>query len=75
MSLWLQNLTVFATVLACVGFVSRQAYLSLSGRKSRLGQCCSNGCSSKQPDQTGTNQEKPQRIIFMPSEMLTRRRK
>jgi hypothetical protein len=72
MSLLVQNLFIILLVGACLAFVSRQAYLSLAGRKSRLGQCCSKGCSSPAPQQ---NQPQTKRVVFMPVEMLTRRRK
>jgi quinolinate synthase len=69
MSLWLQNLLVVLAVAACVTFVARQAWLSLAGKKSKLGSCCASGCAACAP----ARQAPAERIIFLPAEMLGRR--
>jgi hypothetical protein len=71
MHLWLQNLIVFTAVLSCLAFVGRQAFQSLRGRKSKMGNCCSKGCTPATPS-AGSPAE---RIVFMPVEMLSRRKK
>ena len=71
MQLWLQNLIVFTAVLGCLAFVGRQAFQSLRGRKSRMGNCCSKGCSPASP----SSAKPAERIVFMPVEMLSRRKK
>ena len=39
MPLWSQHLLVLLAVLASAGFIARQAFTALAGRKSRLGGC------------------------------------
>jgi hypothetical protein len=48
--------------------VAWQLFNTFRGRKSKLGQCCSKGCPTE-PVKPAT-----QRIYFVPSEMLGRRR-
>lgn len=68
MTLWLQNLIVLFAVAGCLGFVGRQAFQSLRGRKSKIGSCCAKGCSASAPP-AGKLAE---RIVFLPVEMLGR---
>ena len=70
MTLWLQNLLVLVAVCGCSGFVLWQSVQSLRGKKSKVGSCCAKGCSD-------TAKAKPpagQRIVFMPAELLARRK-
>jgi len=71
MSHFFQNLLVFLIVAGSLSFVVRQGFLSLRGRKSKLGGCGSCGsCGTK----TTTASTKPsERVVFLPVEMLTRR--
>ena len=73
MALWLQNLIVLLAVGGCLLFVGWQIVATLRGRKSRAGSCCAKGCAPNDPaaDQA---KSKPERIVFMPVEMLGRRR-
>lgn len=75
MAIWLQNLLVLALVLACAMFVVWQGVQSLRGKKSRVGSCCAKGCGSQstQPDSPAAK-PKAERIVFMPAEMLSRRK-
>src|SRR5436190_21575581 len=74
---WLQHLLVLLLVIGCCAFVARQALASLAGRKSKLGSCCAKGCSAGEtakPAAAASAAPKPERIVFMPIEMLSRRR-
>lgn len=71
MPLWLQNLLVFALVLACLSFVARQAWNVLSGKRSKLGSCCDKGCGT-QPATSA--KPKTEKIVFLPVEMLGRKK-
>jgi hypothetical protein len=77
MPLWLQNLVVLLVVAACLAWVTRQAWQSLRGRRSRLGSCCAKGCAPQQtPQDSGADKTvapAPQRVQFIPVEMLSRR--
>ena len=66
MNLWLQHLLVLTVVAGCLGVVARQGFRSLRGKKSRLGACCAKGCDLTAPPKPGT-----ERIVFLPSDMLT----
>lgn len=70
MSFWLQTLVVILAVAGCGVFLARQAYLSLAGKRSRLGSCCSKGCAANEPPKPGA----PERIQFLPAEMLGRKK-
>lgn len=69
MPLWLQHLLVITTVALCVGFTAYQAWQSLNGKQSKVGSCCAKGCSSQQAAQQGG-----QKIHFLPSNLLRKRR-
>jgi hypothetical protein len=62
-----QNLIVLALVAACGGWTVWQGVRALSGKKSRLGSCCSKGCSAQET--------KPQteKVHFLPADMLRKR--
>lgn len=68
MPLWLQHLVVLALVAACFAIAVYQGVRSLYGKQSRLGSCCAKGCASAQPAKGS------QKIHFLPSEMLRKRR-
>ena len=66
MPMWTQHLLVLAAVGGCLGFVGRQAYVALQGRKSRMGGCGScGGCATPTPTQSRTQ--------FIPLDALKRR--
>ncbi|MEO6437388.1 MAG: hypothetical protein ABIP55_16715 [Tepidisphaeraceae bacterium] len=62
--MWLQHLLVFILVAACVAVVARQFVRTFSGRKSKLGACCAKGCDAAAPKPS------PERVVFLPSDML-----
>ena len=69
MSFWLQTLLVLLAVAGCGIFLARQAWLSLAGKRSRLGSCCSRGCAAHQPAKSNS-----QSVQFLPVEMLGRKK-
>ena len=72
MPLWSQHLLVALAVMACIAFIARHAVLSLRGRKSRLNGCGT--CNSCGTNNAASGRAPPQRIAFLPAEMLGRRR-
>ncbi|MGD1278450.1 MAG: hypothetical protein ABR964_14660 [Tepidisphaeraceae bacterium] len=68
--MWLQYLLVVLAVTACAAYLLRQAWLILAGRRSRLGSCCAKGCGAQQAPQSASTQ----RIVFLPVEMLARKK-
>jgi hypothetical protein len=69
MHIWLQHLLALLLVLACATIVIWQIVQSLRGKKSRVGSCCSKGCASEAKAKPAK-----ERIVFMPVEMLGRRK-
>jgi len=70
MPIWLQNLLVVLAVLICAGFLFRQAWLTLAGKRSKLASCCAKGCGAHEPPKPGSGE----RIVFLPAEMLGRKK-
>ena len=70
MPLWLQHTLALLIVAGALLFVLRQLLSFLRGKRSRLGSCCAKGCT---PPDTATN--KPERVVFLPVEMLGRRKR
>jgi hypothetical protein len=70
MSLWLQNLLVFSAVAVCAGFLGRQAWLLLNGKRSKLGSCCAKGCGANEAPKPSSTE----RVQFLPAEMLGRKK-
>jgi hypothetical protein len=70
MSAFLQNLLVIAAVAGCGAFLGRQAWLTLAGKRSRFGSCCSKGCAANEPKAGGATQK----VQFLPAEMLGRKK-
>ena len=68
MPLWLQHTLALLIVAGALFVVLRQLVFFFRGRKSRLGSCCAKGCT---PPQNAS--DKPERVIFLPVEMLNRR--
>jgi hypothetical protein len=71
MNLWLQHLLVLLLVAACLAAVGWQVVRALAGRRSRLGQCCAKGC---EPKPAGPAAGATNRVVFLPVEMLRKRR-
>ena len=69
MTLWLQNIFVFAVVGACACAVFWQGARTLYGKKSKLGSCCSRGCAEEKPEKVET-----QKVHFVPVELLSKRK-
>jgi hypothetical protein len=73
MPMWLQHLLVLAAVAGAAAYVLRQAVATLRAGKGGFGSCCAKGCQSHaQPPQKPASTE---RVVFLPVESLTRRRK
>jgi hypothetical protein len=72
MAIWLQHLLVALIAIACVAFIARQAFKTLTLRRSKLGACCSKGCDAGA--KIASDQQKTERVQFMPVEMLSRKR-
>ncbi|HEY1921573.1 MAG TPA: hypothetical protein VGG44_02315 [Tepidisphaeraceae bacterium] len=70
MQIWIQNLLVAAAVLCCCGFLARQGWRTLAGKRSKLGSCCSTGCGAHEAKKPGSGE----RIVFLPAEMLGRKK-
>ena len=70
MPLWLQHTLVLTLVATCLAYALYQGLRTLFGKQSRLGNCCAKGCPTPpaQPNPTS------QRIVFLPSDMLRKRR-
>lgn len=73
MAIWLQNLLVFLLVAACGAAVVYQLVQGFRGKKSRIGQCCAKGCAAH--EQAAQQKPPENRIVFMPVEMLARKRR
>jgi hypothetical protein len=73
MPLWTQHLLVIVIVVGAFAFVAWHALRSLSGKSSRVGSCCTRGCSqSVEPKQRETSSR--ERVVFIPSDSLIKRR-
>jgi hypothetical protein len=69
----LQHIIVLTLVGLCLAWVGYQTFQSLRGKKSRVGSCCSKGCST--PTATmSAKQPTGERIAFIPADALRRRR-
>ena len=78
MPLWLQHLLVLMVVAGAAVYVVRQAVATLRAGKGGFGSCCAKGCQPAAQSQPRLNEspgKPPERIVFLPVESLTRRRK
>ena len=76
MPMWLQHLLVLLAVAVAGVFVVRQAIGTLRAGKGGFGSCCAKGCAAHLPQQSKDAPAKPaERIVFLPVESLSRRRK
>jgi len=73
MSVTLQNILVLSLVFACLAIVGMQTFTALKGRKSKLGSCCSKGCLNESSE-ASPDARKNERIVFLPVDMLGRKR-
>ncbi|MBC8108125.1 MAG: hypothetical protein H7Z14_16180 [Anaerolineae bacterium] len=74
MNIWLQHFLVAVVALACAAFIARQAFKTLTLRRSKLGACCSKGCDVGEKAATTTQLPTTERVQFLPVEMLSRKR-
>jgi hypothetical protein len=72
MPIWLQHLLVLAAVAGATIYIVRQAVATLRAGKGGFGSCCAKGCQSQQP---GHKTQSTDRVVFLPVESLSRRRK
>jgi hypothetical protein len=68
--LWLQHTLVLTLVGACLAYALWQGLRSLFGKRARVGNCCAKGC----PTTPAASVSHAQRIVFLPADMLRRRR-
>ena len=73
MPLWLQHLLVLLAVAGAAAYVVRQAVATLRAGKGGFGSCCAKGCGSQ--EKTKTTRPAAERVVFLPVDSLTRRRK
>jgi len=74
MPIWTQHLLIALAVLGCIAFLARSAFRALQGKKSSLAGCGScKGCAPTTPQ--STTKPATERIVFLPADMLVRRRK
>ena len=71
MPTWTQNLLVIILVGAAVAYLLFGLFKAFRGRGSSLGNCCAKGCNPTPP----ADRPKTERVVFMPVEMLVRRKK
>ena len=69
MPLWLQHIIALSLVGLCLGYAIWQGARTLFGKRSRLGSCCGKGCGTATNAPAAT-----EKIHFLPSEMLRKRR-
>jgi hypothetical protein len=72
MAPWIQISIVILAVGASGAFLVRQAWLTLAGKRSRLGSCCSKGCGANETEPK--TQGASDRVQFLPVEMLGRKK-
>jgi hypothetical protein len=63
---FLQNLIALLLVAACGGWAVWQGVKAFSGKKSRIGSCCSKGCSGQEKTPGAKTQ-------FLPADLLKKR--
>jgi hypothetical protein len=74
MSEWIQITIVVLAVGASGVFLARQAWLTLAGKRSRLGSCCAKGCGANEAPNARPGSGAAQRVQFLPVEMLGRKK-
>ena len=70
MPLWLQHTLVLSLVTACLAYALYQGLRTLFGKPARVGNCCAKGCPTTAAQSAATTQ----RIVFLPADMLRKRR-
>ncbi len=64
-----QNIIAISISLASVVYLGWGAFVTLTGKKSKLGSCCAKGCGGQPVDK----KTEPQ-VQFLPIDLLTRRK-
>lgn len=72
---WVQNIVVLLIVAASLYFIVSQLFRTFAGKKSRVGSCCAQGCPTKPTLRAHLTKPTPDRVVFIPVENLTLRRK
>jgi hypothetical protein len=75
MPMWVQHLLVLAAVAGAAVYVVRQAVATLRVGKGGFGSCCAKGCQPQFQSQSQSKTMPAERIVFLPVESLTARRK
>ena len=73
MPLWLQHLLVLAAVAGAAVFFVRQAVATFRAGKGGFGSCCAKGCQPK--PESHASEQPTEKIVFLPVDALTRRRR
>jgi hypothetical protein len=68
---WIQHLLVSLLVGGALAYLLFGLVKTLRGKKGAIGNCCAKGCGTEAP----AKRPEAERIVFMPSEMLGRRKK
>jgi hypothetical protein len=69
MMLWLQHLLALGIVALAASYVVYQAASAMRGKRSKLGSCCAKGCTPQT-----IKDPKSERIVFLPVELLKKRK-
>jgi hypothetical protein len=67
----IQNFAVLLIIGVCLAYIVYQSIQAFRGRKSKLGSCCSKGCSATTP--TADPSPKPAPVQFLPLANVGRR--
>ena len=73
MAHWLQHLVVLAVVAFALFVTVRNALSTLRRGSGKFGSCCAKGCAAN--DASARTPNPGERIVFLPVESLTRRRR
>lgn len=68
---WTQHLVVLLLVGSAVAYLLFGLIKTFTGRRSSLGNCCAKGC----PPQKSPDEKQAPKTAFIPSELLTIRRR
>ncbi len=73
MPVWIQHILVLTLVAGCIVYTAWQGWRSLNGKRSKLGSCCAKGCEGMRKEAQSAEQA-GRRIVFLPVEMLRKRK-
>jgi len=65
----MQNVIAISIAVACVAYIGWGAFVTLAGKKSKLGSCCAKGCGTPAVEKKTEAQ-----VQFLPIDLLTRRK-